>query len=143
MNRIQWSPLDELSTLQESIDVLLEAPRRWRGRAVAMGQPPVDIFETEHEFIIRAELPSIDPKDVEINVTDHTLIIKGEFKRKSEDSPGVSLRRELRYGTFLRTLVLPCDVKSDQAKAFYENGILEIHVSKKRPLKSDAASSAA
>jgi len=138
MSLIQWGPLDDLSTLRETMDELCEVPfaRRQRDRALAPGQPPVDIFETEDEFIVRAELPGIDPSDVLINVTDNTLTIKAEAKREYERVRCRCLRRELRGGSCVRSLALPYAVKGDQVKASSRDGILEIRVPKIKSLKS-------
>lgn len=135
---IQWGPIDDLSTLRESMDELCEVPytRRWCGRALAAGQPPVDIFEMEHDVIVLAELPNIDLEDVEIKVTDNTLTIKGEAKRAHGNRYGRYHRRELRYGSFVRSLALPYTVKGDQVTASYKDGILEIRVPKRKPPKS-------
>lgn len=138
MSTILWGPLEDLSTLRETMDQLCEVPfaRRQRGRTLAPGRPPVDVFETEDEFIVRAELPGIDPSEVLIRVTDNTLTIKAEAKREHESMGRHCLRRELRRGSFARSLALPYAVKGDQVKASYKNGILEIHVPKIKPLKS-------
>lgn len=138
MSLIQWGSLDDLSTLRETMDELCEVPfaRRRRDRALAPGQLPVDVFETEDEFIVRAEMPGIDPSDVLINVMDNTLTIKAEAKREHESMDSHCLRRERRRGSFIRSLALPSAVKGDQVKASYKDGILEIRVPKIKPVKS-------
>lgn len=138
MSLIQWGSLDDLSTLRETMDELCEVPfaRRRRARALAPGQLPVDAFETEDEFIVLAELPGIDPSHVVINVTDKALTIKAEAKREYESVRCKCLRRELRRGSFIRSLALPSAVNGDQIKASYKDGILEIRVPKIKPVKS-------
>jgi HSP20 family protein len=85
--------------------------------------------------MVRAELPGIDPKNVEITVTQDTLTLKGEARVDREDKARNYYRRELRYGSFLRSIQLPSDVKGDQATASYKNGILEIRVPKSERAK--------
>lgn len=138
MSTIQWGLLDDLSTLRETMDEFCEVPfaRRQRSRTLAPGRPPVDVFETEDEFIVRAELPGIDPSEVLIRVTDNTLTIKAEAKVVHESMGRHCLHRELRGGSFVRSLALPYAVKGDQVKASYKDGILEICVPKIKPSKS-------
>lgn len=130
MSVIQWGPLDDLCALEESMDRLLEAPltHRWRVAALATGQPRVEIFETAHVLIVRAEVPGADPKDIDVGVTGHTLTIKGKVKEEQGDAARIYYRRELRYGSFARSLPLPAEVKGDQLKTTCKNGILEICV---------------
>lgn len=132
MSMIRWDPFDDLASLRESMDKLFEDvfARRPRGQAPAIWQPAAEIFETDHEVVVRAELPGIDPKNVDITVTDDTLTIKGEARAEQEEKGRNYYRRELRYGAFVRSLALPAEVKGDAAKASYKNGILEIRVPK-------------
>src|SRR5947199_4951281 len=132
MSIIRWDPFDDLASLRESMDKLFEDffTRRPRGEAATAWQPAVEMFETDSDIVVRAELPGIDPKHVEITVTDDTLTLKGEAKTEHEDRSRNYVRRELRYGSFIRTLALPDGVKGDQAKASYKNGILEIRLPK-------------
>lgn len=130
MSVIQWGPLDDLCALEESLDKLLEVPitHRWRGLALATGQPRVEIFETAHVIVVRAEVPGADPRDIDVRVTGRTLTIKGKVKEEDGDTARMYYRRELRYGSFVRSLTLPEEVKGDQLKTAYKNGILEIRV---------------
>lgn len=130
MSVIQWGPLDDLCALEESLDKLLEVPitHRWRGLALATGQPRVEIFETAHVIVVRAEVPGADPRDIDVRVTGRTLTIKGKVKEEHGDTARMYYRRELRYGSFVRSLTLPEEVKGDQLKTAYKNGILEIRV---------------
>ena len=132
MSLIRWDPFDDLASLRESMDKLFEEffSRRPRGAAVTAWQPAVELYETDTEVVVRAELPGVDPKDVDITVTEDTLTIKGEARTEQEEKGRNYYRRELRYGSFLRTLALPEEVQGDKARATYRNGILEIRVPK-------------
>src|SRR5712692_3773460 len=132
MRMIRWDPFDDLASRRESMDKLFQDffPRRPPSQALTAWQPAVEVFETDHDVVIRAELPGIDPKNVDITVTDNALTLQGEATAEHEENGRNYYRRELRYGSFIRTLALPDAVKGDQAKASYKNGILEIHVPK-------------
>lgn len=139
MSIIRWDPFDDLASLRESMDKLFEdffthrpGPRT---PSVAVWQPAVEVFDTDHDIVVRAELPGIDPKDVEITVTADVLTIKGQAKQMEEERGKNYFRRELRYGAFSRSLALPGGVQGDQAKATYRNGILEIRVPKSEKAK--------
>jgi HSP20 family protein len=95
--------------------------------------PSVDLKETDHEFILHADIPGINQEDLDITVDETAVILKGETKRdESRDEKGYHLT-ERRYGSFYRTIPLPAEVKSDQATAHYKNGVLELHVPKSEP----------
>ncbi len=132
MSIIRWEPFDEMMSMRESMDRLFEDffSRRPRGAAPLVWQPAVEIFETEAEVVVKAELPGIDPKNVGVTVTAEGLTIKGEAKVEHEDKGRNYYRRELRYGAFQRTIPLPTEVKSDETKATFRHGILEVKVPK-------------
>jgi HSP20 family protein len=134
---IRWSPFDEIMTMRESMDRLFEDyfTRRPRNAGPLVWQPAVEIFETENDITVKAELPGIDPKQVEVNVTEEGLTIKGEAKVEHEERKRNYYRRELRYGSFQRTVVLPTEVKGDEAKATFRHGILEVKVPKAERVK--------
>ena len=139
MSIIRWDPFDDLASLRESMDKLFEDffTRRPGPRppTVAVWQPAVEVFDADHDIVVRAELPGIDPQDVEITVTEDVLTIKGQAKQMEEEKGKNYYRRELRYGAFSRSLALPGGVQGDQAKASYRNGILEISVPKSEKAK--------
>lgn len=139
MSIIRWDPFDDLASLRESMDKLFEefVTRRpaTRGTTIAVWQPAVEVFDTANDVVVRVELPGIDPKTVDITVSDDTLTIKGEHRVEQENKGRNYYRRELRYGAFLRSLALPAGVQGDQAKAAYKNGILEITVPKSERAK--------
>lgn len=132
MSLIRWDPFDDLASLRESMDKLFEdlITRAPRGPVMTAWQPAVEVFETEHDVVVRAELPGVDPKQVEITATNDAITIKAEARAEQEDKGRNYVRRELRYGSFVRTLALPDGVRGDQAKASFKNGILEIRVPK-------------
>lgn len=137
MSLIRWSPFDDLASLRESMDKLFEefTTRRPRSAAPAVWPPAVEVFETDGDVVVRVELPGIDPKNVDIQVANDTLTIKAEAKADHEDKGRNYYVRELRYGSFVRSLTLPSGAQGDLAKASYRNGILEIRVPKSERAK--------
>ena len=85
---------------------------------------------------MKAELPGIDKENIEVNLTDHTLTIKGEKKKEEEVKEENYYRCERSYGSFLRSVELPKDVHADKVKASFKNGILEVRVPKTEEAKS-------
>ncbi len=137
MSVIRWDPFDDMIPLRESIDKLFEefTTRRPRTAVPAVWPPAVEVGEDANEVVVRAELPGIDPQKVDITVTEDTLTIKGEAKAEQQEKGRNYYVRELRYGSFVRSMALPGQVQRDQAKASYKNGILEIRVPKSERTK--------
>jgi HSP20 family protein len=92
-------------------------------------QPQVEVFENEHEVVIKAALPNVDPKQVDITITNDAVTVKGSTKPEAQKDCNY-YRRELRYGAFLRTVPLPAEVKGTEATASYNDGILEVRLPK-------------
>jgi HSP20 family protein len=112
-------------------------PERWfRTDELEMRAPTVDVFEEKDDIIVKAELPGIEKDNIEVNLTDHTLTIKGEKKKQEEVKEENYYRAERSYGSFLRTVDLPKDVRADKVKASFNNGILEVRMPKTEEAKS-------
>lgn len=88
--------------------------------------PSVDLSETNKEYIVRAEIPGVDPKDFDISLNNNVLTIRGERKHEKETKDEDFHRIERVYGTFTRSIQLPGEVKEDKVSANYKNGVLEI-----------------
>lgn len=104
--------------------------------------PPFDISETDQEILVKAELPGIDPKEIEVNITGSTLLIKGEKREEREEKTENMHRAERSFGHFSRSITLPCEVKEDKIEASFKNGVLNLKLpktesSKKRSIKID------
>ena len=106
--------------------------------AAATMATAVDVEETAEAFLVTAEMPGIDPKDVEITAVGNELTIKAEHKTEAEAKDHTWHRRERRQGTFYRTLTLPNNVAAEQVNAAYRNGILELTLPKKEEAKPRA-----
>jgi HSP20 family protein len=97
--------------------------------------PPVDIFENGDNLVLKAELPGVNPDDVEIRVEDNTLYLKGERKFEKEVKEQSYHRVERSYGTFTRTFSLPNSVDSDKVVANFKDGVLTLTMPKKEEAK--------
>jgi HSP20 family protein len=98
--------------------------------------PTVDVYEEKDDIVVKAELPGMDKDNIEVNLTDRTLTIKGEKKKEEEMKEENYYRSERSYGSFLRTLELPKDVHADKVKATFKNGILEVRMPKTEEAKA-------
>lgn len=136
--RARWRPFSEMARWEQimgkRLDNLLE--RRWSmlGGRWPYGftldrEPPVEVFEDHDELVVRVELPGIDKNDVEIAVRDQSLTISGEKKPNNEHKENYC-HSEIAYGVFSRVIDLPYDVQTDNARAFFEKGILEVRLPK-------------
>lgn len=92
--------------------------------------PAFDISETDKEIHVKAELPGMDPNEIEITLTGDLLTIKGEKKEEKEEKGQNFHRRERRYGSFSRSFRLPVEVKADSINAGYKDGVLTVTMPK-------------
>jgi HSP20 family protein len=103
--------------------------------APSLASPSVDLAETESEVIVKAELPGLTDKDIDITLSDDTLTIQGEKKQDSEEKGKHYHRVERRYGSFKRCVTLPSPVDAKGVAARFENGVLEITLPKAEEAK--------
>ena len=97
--------------------------------------PALDVSETKDAVIVRADVPGIDPKELEITVSGNTLTIRGEKKQEKEEKGENFYRVERSYGSFVRTIQIPVEVETDKVEASYKNGVLKITLPKKTEAK--------
>lgn len=103
-------------------------PSSWTDERVVV--PAFDISETEKEYVISGEIPGIDPKDLEVTLTEGILSIKGEKKQESEEKKEDYHRIERHYGSFQRNFRVPENIKRDQLDANYKDGVLRLTLPK-------------
>jgi HSP20 family protein len=96
--------------------------------------PALDIAENDKEMIVRAELPGMDPKDLNVSVADNQLVISGEKKESSERKEQGVYHSETRYGSFHRTVPLPEGVDTENVDAQYADGVLTLRLKKTAPV---------
>lgn len=104
--------------------------------------PNIDVIDRDDEILVKAELPGVDKKDIEISMTPNTVTIKGKTSHEEKEEKGDYYRCEITRGSYARTLSLPADVDEDKAKASFKDGILELTLpklkkSKRRTIKVD------
>ena len=106
-------------------------PERWfRSEEMEPTSPAVDFYEEKDDIVVKAELPGIDKNNIEVNLTDRALTIRGEKRKEEEVKEKNYYRSECSYGSFVRTLELPTDVHADKVKATFKDGILEVRLPK-------------
>ncbi|HET9843533.1 MAG TPA: Hsp20/alpha crystallin family protein [Gammaproteobacteria bacterium] len=97
--------------------------------------PRVDIIEEDHQFLVRADIPGVDPKDIEISMNGNTLTVRGERKSETKEESKKFTRVERLYGTFYRQFTLPDSVVGEQITAKSKHGVLEIAIPKEEKAK--------
>ena len=118
---------------------LLRTERWWPAEAsMMMRVPAVDVYEEKDDVVIKAEIPGLEKEDISVQVTDSTLMIKGEKKREEEIKEQDYYRCERSFGSFTRAVNLPSEVKADQVKASFKNGVLEVRMPKTEEAKKKA-----
>lgn len=123
--------------LQQQIDRLFDGfSPTFTGRAAKDLTPTMDIAETEKDIEITVELPGMQEKDVQLNIADNILTIRGEKKNEREETKKDYHLVERSYGSFLRTVELPAGVNPDQVKAEMTKGVLKVAVPKPAPLQT-------
>jgi HSP20 family protein len=129
----RWSPARELSSVHQDIDEIFNRffgrSGRWLAEpSIGMGMPAVNCVREGDNLKFHAELPGINPKDIDISITGNILTIKGEKKFGTEKKEEDYLVREIGGGMFERSFTLPSDVDIDKVQAKYSNGMLELTV---------------
>lgn len=136
---IRWDPFKDMVTLREKMNRLFEdvftGQSEDKELAASSWAPAVDIFETENDLVMTAEVPGIDEKDIEIKIEDNTLILKGARKFEKETKEENYHRIERSYGSFYRAFTLPNSIDPERIQAEHENGVLKITMPKRTELK--------
>jgi len=136
---VRWEPFRDMVSAQRDFDRLFrEAFSSHLGDtelSTRSWAPPVDIYETEDAIVLKAELPGVDPKDVEVRVEDNTLYLKGERKFQKEVKEQNYHRVERSYGSFARSFSLPNSISSDRVKAEFKDGLLTLTMPKREEAK--------
>jgi HSP20 family protein len=136
---IRWDPFRDMVTLREKMNRLFEdvftGQSESKELAASSWAPAVDIFETENDLVMTAEVPGIDEKDIEIKIEDNTLILKGARKFEKETKEENYHRIERSYGSFYRAFTLPNSIDPEKIQAEHENGVLKITMPKRTELK--------
>jgi HSP20 family protein len=134
----RWEqPFGGAMTLQEQINRVFGdvVGRQGEESNLTPWAPPVDIYETEHELVVKTDLPDVDPKNLDIRVENNILTIRGERKFENKVNESNYLRIERSYGSFARSFALANTVNVEAIKADYQNGVLTLTVPKREEAK--------
>jgi len=135
---VRYEPFRGLSTLHDQVNRLFNETR-FRGpsedSAITTWAPGVDIYETPNELVVKADLPGVDEKDIDIRVENNLLTIRGERKFEKNVAEDNYLRVERTYGTFSRSFSLPNTINPEAIHAEYKNGVLTVNLPKREESK--------
>jgi HSP20 family protein len=142
-----WRPFTGLTSWEREMDRMMDDffgrrmrpwwPERWlRGGGEEIAAPAVDVYEEKDEIVLKAELPGMDKSDIEVNLSDSQLTLKGEKKKEEKIEEENYFRSERSYGAFVRSVELPTEVQADKVKASFKNGILEVRLPKTEEAKT-------
>lgn len=128
MSLIKWSPFWEVDEMDRFFD-------SFPGARPMTFVPALDVYETKEDVVVETPLAGISPDKVNISIENDILTIEGNIEKKSEVEEKNYYRKEVRYGSFHRSVALPTSVKGNEAKATYEKGILKITIPKEEKAK--------
>jgi len=133
----RWEPFRGTAALQEQVNRLFgNALERSSAESnLTSWAPAVDIYETEHELVVKADLPEVDAKELDIRVENNLLTIRGERKFEKKVNEDNYLRVERAYGSFSRSFSLANTVNADAIKADYQSGVLTLTIPKREEAK--------
>ena len=128
------SPFTALQRMADEMDRMFDdfgfgrrwARPSWRETAGELWAPDVEVFQKNNELTIRADLPGLKRDDLTVDITDNDVCIQGERRHEKDEEREGYYRSERGYGTFCRVIPLPEGAVSDQAKANFKDGVLEI-----------------
>ena len=132
--RMLRSPLRELARMEREMEDMFGRVE-WPWRAERGWAPAIDMVDANDEIVLRADLPGMDEKSIDVTVQDGTLTISGERKDEKEEKKEDYYYAERTYGGFSRTLMLPTGVEADKVKATFKKGVLEVHLPKAKEAK--------
>lgn len=121
MNIVEWTPMRELDSIFE------RSPFRYFN---GLTSPRVDVYQTDRDIIVKAEIPGVTKEDINLYIDDNSIRLSGQAKKNTEFNDENVYKTERYYGGFSRTIPLPVEIKSEEASAAYKDGILSITVPK-------------
>lgn len=131
---VKWDPFRDLISIQDRMNRLFEQTlsrsRDEEGIATATWTPAVDIYETAETIVMKAELPGLNRDDIDIQIQDNTLVLRGERRFARDVQQENYLRIERAYGSFHRTFTLPATVRQEGIRAVFRDGVLELTLPK-------------
>ncbi len=138
---MRWTPFGDLATFRREMDRLFEHFLGVLPGPEVPGPgwvPRLDLTETKDNITVKAELPGLEPKDLDISISGNTLTIKGEKRQEKEEKDEQRRLVERTYGAFVRSVELPVPVAGEKVKATFKNGVLTITLQKTEEAKKKA-----
>ncbi len=118
-NLTPWDPFGEVFSIRDTVN-------RMFGNQIWQRQPTVDVIDRKQELVLRADLPGMEQKDIEVVVDEDSVMLKGALQTEQEQTAEDFYRRERAVGSFTRTIPLNVPVKPEEAQATFKNGLLEV-----------------
>ena len=136
----RWTPTGNLTSFQHEMNRVFNdffggGSGEQAGATAGAWMPPVDIYETDDGYVLKAELPGVSKDDLSIDVHQNTLTLRGQRKPDAGVPQDRYHRVERAYGAFQRSFVLPTLVDQNQVQATYQDGVLELHLPKSEAAK--------
>ncbi|AFZ10806.1 heat shock protein Hsp20 (plasmid) [Oscillatoria nigro-viridis PCC 7112] len=125
-----WQPFTEIETIRQQLDKAFDRRAAARDNSEAAWMPALELVDAGDSFVLKAQLPGIDPKDVDVQVTREAISISGERRWENAGEKPGSVRSEFRYGKFHRVLSLPAHIQNDSVQAECFDGILTLTLPK-------------
>ena len=125
-----WQPFTEIETLRQQLDKVFGQLAATRDNSEATWMPALELVDAGDNFVLKAQLPGIDLKDIDVQVTPEAISISGERRYENTDEKPGHVRSEFRYGKFHRVLPLPAHIQNDSVQAEYKDGILMLTLPK-------------
>jgi HSP20 family protein len=132
----RWEPFGGLTALRRDMDRLFE---QFLGREPFQSggaEPAIEVADTKDAVVVKAQVPGVSKENIQVSVTENTLMLKGEVKQEETKDDKNYHRREFHYGAFTRTIALPTTVQADKATAQLKDGVLEVTIPKREETKA-------
>ena len=126
MKIVRWNPFKDIMMVDELYDKFAQGKRD----SSCTWSPAVDVYETEKDFVMTAELPGVHQEDISLTLDETTLTLKGDRKFERDVKQENYYRVERNYGYFNRRFILPCEVEGDKISASFQDGILRVTIPK-------------
>jgi HSP20 family protein len=121
-----WQPFTEIETIRQQLDKAFDGLAAARDNSEAAWMPALELVDAGDNFVLKAQLPGIDPKDIDVQVTREAISISGERRCENTEEKSGCVRSEFRYGKFHRVLPLPAHIQNESVQADYKDGILTL-----------------
>jgi HSP20 family protein len=134
-NLVRWDPVQEMTSLHDAMNQLFSESFVRPGSMTGAFQPAVDLYETEHEYVVKLAAPGLKPDNFEITMQQNVLTIQGRTQEEEKQEGARYHVKEHRFGEFSRTIQFPTQVDADKIQASMSNGILTVRVPKAEAAK--------